>query len=193
MVKYVYAKDHNDYSPKGNKRLISVYYEYSEQLGRCETQNEAQKVWDKFVEAIAKIPTLKKELRQTKAKYIKSWKKTYIGKKAYNQKKARKTYKAGVKALGKASSLKDLKAAYEKYTKKLDQTIYRYRVSVSKSGKGTVSGSKLVKHGTKYQLRITPSPGHSLKSVTINGKSQKLKYSYSIKVMKATKIKVVFR
>ncbi|MBQ6370717.1 MAG: hypothetical protein IJJ21_03950 [Firmicutes bacterium] len=193
MVKYVYAKDHNDYSPKGNKRLISVYYEYSGQLDRCNTQNEAQKVWDNFVKAIAKVPTLKKELRQTKAKYIKSWKKTYIGKKAYNQKKARKTYKAGVKALGKASTLKDLKAAYEKFTKKLDQTIYRYRVSVSKSGKGTVSGSKLVKHGDKYQLRITPSPGHSLKSVTVNGKSQKLKYSYSIKIMKATKIKVVFR
>lgn len=193
MEQKYYSYDRSLYSEKAAGQLEEVYFDYQGKMESCYTQKEASAMWTKYLAAMNRVPVLTKELKDTRAKYLKAWNKKYK-KKAYNQKKVKKLLASGKKAMNQAKTMEALEAVHASYTAKLDAAIKTFRVKVTKKGKGSVSKTAKVKYGKNYVLKVKPAPGHALKSVTINGKKQKkLKYTYKLKIKKKTNIKVVFR
>ncbi len=193
MTNVRYSFDKTKYSEAKWGKMDELLDEFQYDLRPGMPKQAADKLFDSYVKKLQKVPTIKQEIKALRAKYIKKWNKEYKNYKKYKKAKAVPALKKAKAALNKQTTLAGLKKTYKKQTAILDKTIKTFKVTVKKTGKGTVSKSKTVKYGNTYVMTIKPKPGYALKSVTINGKKKLLKYKYSVKVTKKTTIKVVFK
>jgi hypothetical protein len=73
-------------------------------------------------------------------------------------------------------------------------TLKTFKISITKSGKGTVTKSKAVKYGRNFTLKFKASRGYEISRILVDGKKIKIKKSYTFKnVKKAHRVKVYFK
>ena len=150
----------------------------------------------KFMKEVEKnfkeVPTLASELKEAK-KLTSDTLKKYLGNKKYNQTKAKKLVNEGLKKINSAKTPDDVYALCDKYVTALEKTVNVYKISVTKSGKGSVTKSATVKYGKNFTVKIVPAAGFKIKSIVVDGKKVKLTNAYTFKkVTKVHSIKVTF-
>lgn len=188
-----YSFSKSDYTENGWARLESIESQAVEDIYGAEFKNQ---IGTKFMKEVEKnfkeVPTLASELKEAK-KLTSDTLKKYLGNKKYNQTKAKKLVNEGLKKINSAKTPDDVYALCDKYVKALEKTVNVYKISVTKSGKGSVTKSATVKYGKNFTVKIVPAAGFKIKSIVVDGKKVKLTNAYTFKkVTKAHSIKVTF-
>lgn len=151
---------------------------------------------DAFFEDLQKsftaVQTIAQELKSDKKAAIATLK-TYVGNKQYNQKSVKALYNEAVTKINAATTSEQVESLLIKYISSMEKTVVTFKITVSKSGKGAVSKSAKVKYGTNFTVKIVPTAGYKIKSITVDGKKVKLTNAYTFKkVTKAHSMKVTF-
>lgn len=137
--------------------------------------------------------TYSEELKQLKADYIAELK-AYKNNKKYNQSKVVPIVNEGVKKIIAAKTIEDVLDLYDTYYEKAEATIYKFKITTTKVGKGTISKSATIKYGNSYTVKIKPTVGYKISAIYVDGKKVKLTEKYTFKnVTKKHAIKVVFK
>jgi hypothetical protein len=103
--------------------------------------------------------------------------------------------KKGLRALDKVEKydVPELENVAEKYESKAEKCIRKFKVSVKKYGRGKAGKSAKVKYGADHKVKLMPAAGARIVRVTVDGRSVKLKNSYTFrKVRKKHEVVVVF-
>ncbi len=141
---------------------------------------------------LKKTPTKKVELANAKKTYTKKLN-LFINNKKYNQKLVVPIVKEGNTKINKATSITGVKSIYNTYYKKALTTINKYKITTSKSGKGTITKSKTYTYGSNVTIKMTPNKGYKISKVYVDNKRVKTTSKYTFKkINKAHSIKVVF-
>ena len=148
---------------------------------------------DRLIEILDETPTYKEELKQLKADYIAELK-TFKNNKKYNQSKVVAIVNEGIKKINAAKTIEDVWDLYDEYYDKAEATIYKFKITTSKVGKGTISKSATIKYGNSYTVKIKPTVGYKISAIYVDGKKVKLTEKYTFKnITKKHTIKVVFK
>ena len=188
---YTYNK--SDYTEDGWDEIDEIYSVAVEWIVSCAYKDE---IGDRFYENVAAklkaVKTYAAELKAYKKELIADFN-AFLGKKKYNQSKVKKYVADGTKLVNAATTFEAADAVYERYMSALEKTVYTFKITVSKTGKGAVTKTGTVKYGANFTVKIVPNAGYKIKSITVDGKKVKLTNAYTFKnVTKAHSIKVVF-
>ena len=138
------------------------------------------------------VKTYAAQLKEYKAECVKDLR-AFLGEKKYNQVKVKKYVAGGTKLINAAKTFEAVDTVYERYMTALEKTIYTFRITVAKVGKGAVTKTGTVKYGANYTVKMIPNAGYRIKSIVVDGKKVKLTNAYTFKnVTKAHTIKVTF-
>lgn len=177
-----------DYSELKWMDVQNCFFAAKSAIEQAEYQFELYSALDELDKSVKKIMPAKKEFAKVK-KQAKKKLRSYTNKKGrrkYVQKKVRKVVKKGLRALDKVekyevSELENVAAAYEE---KAEKCIKKFRITVKKTGRGKTGRSKKVKYGDTYRLKLSPDAGERIISVTVDGRSRKLKNAYTFRKVK---------
>ena len=150
-----------------------------------------------FIERLASLldetPTYTEELKELKTSLI-SELNDYKNNKAYNQTKVVPIVNAAVKAIKSATTIGDVWNLYYEYVEKAEATMYKFKITTSKVGKGVISKSATIKYGGSYTVKIKPTVGYKISAIYVDGKKVKLTEKYTFKnINKKHTIKVIFK
>lgn len=182
-----------DYSEENWYDLDELYTDSVAYIESCEYKDQ---IADRFFQELKKemdaVKTLAQELKEYKAECIEEFRE-YLGDPMYNQSKVKPLVTNGTKAINAAKDEGAVEAIYDKYMTALEKTVYTFKITVTKSGKGAVSKTKTVTYGSNYTVKIVPNAGYKIKSIVVDGKKVKLVNAYTFKnITKAHTIKVTF-
>lgn len=139
-----------------------------------------------------KKTTIEEKLKKDKKSTI-SYLKAYKNNKKYNQTKVVPIVDKGISKINNAKTIEEVWDIYYEYKAKAKKTIYKFKITTSKVGKGTISKSKTVDYGSKYAVKIKPNVGYKISAIYVDGKKVKLTETYTFKnVTKKHTIKVIF-
>jgi BMFP domain-containing protein YqiC len=177
-----------DYSELKWMDVQNCFFAAKSAIEQAEYQFELYSALDELDKSVKKIMSAKKEFAKVK-KQAKKKLRSYTNKKGrrkYVQKKVRKVVKKGLRALDKVekyevSELENVAAAYEE---KAEKCIKKFRITVKKTGRGKTGRSKKVKYGDTYRIKLSPDAGERIISVTVDGRSRKLKNAYTFRKVK---------
>ena len=188
---YTYSK--SDYSDNAWFDLANIRDTAENEINEAKYQEDiGDKYLKKVLKKLREVPSYAQELKQLKKDTIGCFKQ-YLGKKRFDQSKVKKLVTEGSKKVNAATTLEQVNSISEKYIAALEKTVKRFKISVSKTGKGSVSKTAKVQYGKNLTVKITPAAGYKIKSITVDGKRVKLTNAYTFKkVTKAHSIKVTF-
>ena len=188
-----FSFDKSNYSTSNWFEIEDIYSEAEQTIYDAAYQDEID---DKFFGEVLKhfkqVKTYAAELKGLKAELINGLKE-YLGDPAYNQAKVKKLVPAGAKAINACKSIDKAVDIHGKYIDALEKAMNRYKIIVSKAGKGAVSKSTVVDYGDSYTVKIIPVAGYKITSITVDGRKVKLVNAYTFAdVTKAHSIRVTF-
>jgi len=190
--KYTDSKVYSENSIYNNEYYIDFaisLIDYDNILKDVEVPSD---IVDRLIEILDETPTYKEELKQLKADYIAELK-TFKNNKKYNQSKVVAIVNEGIKKINAAKTIEDVWDLYYEYYDKAEATIYKFKITTTKVGKGTISKSKTLKYGQSYTVKIKPNVGYKISAIYVDGKKVKLTEKYTFKnITKKHTIKVVF-
>ena len=188
-LSYKYAR--SDYSEPSWDEVEQVFMDAQTIIYSAEKKAEIRNVISDAKKKLAKVLTIKAETAKVKAEALKDLKQ-YTNRKKYKAAGV-KIAKAAMKKIRKSADLDEINDLWASAEQKCGKYIKRFRIQVVKKGPGKVSGSKSVKYGGKYTVKLQPKAGKRIKKVYIDGKKKKLRNSYTFKnVKKKHTIKVLF-
>ena len=188
-LSYKYAR--SDYSEPSWDGVEQVFMDAQTIIYSAEKKAEIRNVISDAKKKLAKVLTIKAETAKVKAEALKDLKQ-YTNRKKYKAAGV-KIAKAAMKKIRKSADLDEINDLWASAEQKCGKYIKRFRIQVVKKGPGKVSGSKSVKYGGKYTVKLQPKAGKRIKKVYIDGKKKKLRNSYTFKnVKKKHTIKVLF-
>ena len=188
---YSYTK--SDYSESAWTKLEDIRFEAENTIVEAQYQYE---IGDKYLDSVKKqmkaVQNYAAELKDAKKVAVIALKE-YLGNKKYQQTKVKKLVADGTKKINAAKVLEDVYSLCDKYTAALEKTVNMYKITVSKSGKGSVTKTANVKYGKNFTVKIVPAAGYKIKSIVVDGKKVKLTNAFTFKkVVRAHTIKVTF-
>lgn len=184
-----------NYSEDGWDEMLNIYDKYEQKVNNINYKDDlnASKIYSDFVKQLKTVQTYAEELKELKADFIDELKHEYLGNPRYNQSKVKPIITEAIKKINASKKLEQVETYYKAYCKKADATINKYKIVTSKSGAGAVSASKTVNYGSSYTVKIVPSAGYKIKTITVDGRKVKLVNAYTFKAIKKSHtIKVTF-
>ena len=188
-----FTYDESNYTEDGWEEIEELYTDAVRWIANCEYKDE---ISDKFYKNVAEqfkaVKTYAAQLKEYKAECVKDLR-AFLGEKKYNQVKVKKYAADGTKLINAAKTFEAVDTVYERYMTALEKTIYTFRITVAKVGKGAVTKTGTVKYGANYTVKMIPNAGYRIKSIVVDGKKVKLTNAYTFRnVTKAHSIKVIF-
>ena len=182
-----------NYSEENWYDIEDLYIDAMDYISECTYKDQ---IADRFFQELKKemdaVKTLAQELKAYKASCIEELRE-YLGDPMYNQSKVKPLVTNGTKAINAAKDEGAVEAIYDKYMTALEKTVYTFKITVTKTGKGAVSKTKTVTYGSNYTVKIVPNAGYKIKSIAVDGKKVKLVNAYTFKnIKKSHTIKVTF-
>ena len=186
MSDVYYTRYHQkDYTEIGWDKLESIYEQAKNEVEALTDANKLKSsLITKMKNKMDKVPTKKEELSKAKTKYIAKLKKLLKSKK-YDQKKLKPIVKKGVTAMKQCKDPMKVAEVYWKYLDKTEKAILTYKITTKAKGKGTTTRGGKVSYGDSYTVKVSPKPGHRIKSVFVDGKRSKLLDRYTFDNVKA--------
>ena len=136
--------------------------------------------------------TYKQELAELRKELLKELS-VFKNNKKYNQAKIKAIINEAAKKINASTDMDEIYNLFYEYYERAENAINKYKITTKKTGKGTITKSKIVTYGSNFTVKMTPKKGYKIKSVTVDGKKVKNKTKYTFKkVVKAHTIKVVF-
>ena len=176
-----------------NENILNIASELIYYYSRLYEAEIPSDFMDRVKALLDETPTYAQELKTTKANLVKDLK-TYLNNKKYNQTKVKSIVNAGVKAINSETDIDEVYNVYAEYVEKAEKTVYKFKITTSKVGKGTITKSATVKYGNSYTVKIKPNVGYKISAIYVDGKKVKLTEKYTFKkVTKKHTIKVIFK
>jgi len=188
-----YTYDQSNYTDEGWEEIEDIYIAAVRWIATCEYKDEiSDKFYKNVAEELKAVKTYAAQLKEYKAECIEDLR-SYLGERAYNQVKVKKYVADGTKLINAAKTFEAVDTVYVRYITALEKTVYTFKITVSKVGKGSVTKTGTVKYGANFTVKIVPNAGYRIKSIVVDGKKVKLTNAYTFKnVTKAHSIKVIF-
>ena len=177
---------HNEYVIDMAISLID-YYEITKDV---EVPSD---IISRLTEILDETPTYSQRLKLVKKESVTELNK-YKNNKKYDQSKVVTIVNQGIKLINSSTDIDDVYNLVYNYSQKAEATIYKFKITTSKVGKGTITKSGSVKYGRSYTVKIKPTVGYKISAIYVDGKKVKLTEKYTFKnVTKKHTIKVIFK